>query len=248
MPGLAGRAVLSPSKASAWEPTDIAGCRLWLKADDLGLADDDLVSSWTDSGPNGYTPTASGVNRPTYKTGIQNGLPIVRFDGGSDQMAFPSTAATMMGSSAAGTFFAVLKNDIDTGTARGAPFGHWGSNASSDHLPFSDGNIYSGLGSTARKNCGNPSSTLIAWRPHCVITAASNFRYYIEGGTAFFSTGTNTVGWSTSAPSMGKSVGSYWFDGDLGEAIVYDTALSAADLNIVGDYLASKWAVTWNSV
>jgi hypothetical protein len=33
-----------------------------------------------------------------------------------------------------------------------------------------------------------------------------------------------------------------------GEVILYDGALSATDLNSIGDYLAAKWGLTWNAV
>ena len=61
---------------------------LWLKADAIsGLNDGDLVSSWLDQSGNAFNFSASGSARPTYKTNIQNGNPVVRFNGTSTYMS-----------------------------------------------------------------------------------------------------------------------------------------------------------------
>jgi hypothetical protein len=44
-----------------------------------GLNDGDPVSSWPDSSGNGHNATQTGSARPTFKTNIVNGKPIVRF-------------------------------------------------------------------------------------------------------------------------------------------------------------------------
>jgi len=44
-----------------------------------GLADGDSVGTWTGRGAT--SPTASGSDRPTYKTAIVSGQPVVRFSG-----------------------------------------------------------------------------------------------------------------------------------------------------------------------
>lgn len=71
---------------------------LWLKADALGLSDNDPVSTWTDSSGNGNDATSTGGARPTFKTAIVNGMPVVRFDGSDDFMkvtALPYGAFTI---------------------------------------------------------------------------------------------------------------------------------------------------------
>ena len=56
----------------------------WYQADAItGLVDGNAVVTWLDSSGNGYHVTqAVGAQQPTYRIGIQNGLPAVRFDGG----------------------------------------------------------------------------------------------------------------------------------------------------------------------
>src|SRR5439155_17313853 len=69
-----------------FSPAEIGGLKLWLKADALALNNNDPVSTWTDSSGNGNSPTSSGTKRPTYKTNVLNGKPVVRFDGIDDHL------------------------------------------------------------------------------------------------------------------------------------------------------------------
>lgn len=48
-----------------------------------GLSDGNAIGSWPDKSGNGYDPTQStAAAKPTYKTAIQGGNPVARFDGG----------------------------------------------------------------------------------------------------------------------------------------------------------------------
>lgn len=54
----------------------------WYAADDLVLSDGNLVTNWTDRGPQGNTLIQASITKqPTYRTGIIGGKPVVRFDG-----------------------------------------------------------------------------------------------------------------------------------------------------------------------
>ena len=68
------------------------GLLLWLKADAItGLADNDPVAAWNDSSGNSNNATqGTGANRPLYKVGIVNGLPVVRFDNVNDGLDTPN--------------------------------------------------------------------------------------------------------------------------------------------------------------
>ena len=59
-----------------------------------GFSDGSSVDTWTDMSPNGRDATqATAANRPTYKTSILGGNPVMRFDGTNDVM---TTAAFAM--------------------------------------------------------------------------------------------------------------------------------------------------------
>jgi hypothetical protein len=53
----------------------------WWRADTMGLSDNDRISTWSDSAnSNDLVVTGGAQTRPTYKTGVINNLPVVRFD------------------------------------------------------------------------------------------------------------------------------------------------------------------------
>lgn len=73
-------------------------------------ADGDLVKFWNDqSGTENRLEQGVDVAKPTYRTGILNGKPIVRFDGVDDHMT-PSLSQ-FLGNSTSAAFFAVCKLD-----------------------------------------------------------------------------------------------------------------------------------------
>src|SRR5262245_95497 len=94
-----------------FSPEQLSGLKLWLKADAItGPNDGDPVTTWPDSSGNGNDATqATAAKKPTYKAGIQNGRPVIRFDGVDDILATPSvTMATAF------TLFAVASRPWNT--------------------------------------------------------------------------------------------------------------------------------------
>ena len=81
-------------------PDMVAIPRAWFDANELtGLSDDDPVASWPDlSGHGNDAAHATGSKKPTYKTGVANGLPAVWFDGTDDSMGIPHDASLDFGS------------------------------------------------------------------------------------------------------------------------------------------------------
>jgi hypothetical protein len=76
----------------SFSPSSLPGLAVWFDASQLtGLADGDPVASWTDlSGNARHAAQATSTKRPTYKTNIQNGKPVIRFDGVDDFLATPA--------------------------------------------------------------------------------------------------------------------------------------------------------------
>ena len=71
-----------------------AGAGLVLDARRLtGLNDGDAVSTWADVSGNGWNATGTSTARPLYKTAIQGGQPVLRFDGSNDYMSISSVGA-----------------------------------------------------------------------------------------------------------------------------------------------------------
>jgi hypothetical protein len=60
-----------------------------------GFSDGNTVETWTDLSNNGRNATQStAANRPTYKTSIQGGNPVLRFDGSNDSLATGTFASS----------------------------------------------------------------------------------------------------------------------------------------------------------
>ena len=73
---------------SAFRPTDIAGCRVWLDAAQLNLADGAAVSSWANFGAGPQPVIAAGA---TFRERGLSGMPVVRITQGSGKIRFTGT-------------------------------------------------------------------------------------------------------------------------------------------------------------
>ena len=70
--------------SAEFQPTDIANCQYWFRAD-LGITKDgsDFVSQWDDQTANGRDLSES-TNKPLWVDSLINSQPAVRFDGSND--------------------------------------------------------------------------------------------------------------------------------------------------------------------
>lgn len=241
-----------PSTA-AFSPSDLSNLGVWYDASEItATADGAALAQWNDrSGNARHALQATGANQPTYRSTaavvpLANARPVVQFNGTSSFMNVPD----FLTSFTAGTAFVVFRVTTDppattnNSSAAGAPLGRWGDSTDANHQPFSDGNIYDSFGTTARLNTGNPATALTAFHIYSVMSAASDWRSYING-TLFFSTATNTVGWRT-APTLGRvsnaGQGDYWLDGSIAEVVFYGRLLNATERGQVETYLRDKYA------
>lgn len=76
------------AEVAPFDPHGEGALAWWLEADKLtGLADNDPVSSFDNAGDLTATFTAASTARPTYKTAILNGKPVIRLDGTDDALS-----------------------------------------------------------------------------------------------------------------------------------------------------------------
>ncbi len=143
------------------------------------------------------------------------------------------TLPDFMSGFTASSVFMVLK-DVLLGGAD-VSMTHWGTNGDSDFYPFSDGGVYIGDGSTARKTCGTAITALDAFHIFSLTSASGAWNLYLNGASQF-STGSNTVAF-TSSPAFGRNT----WGGDVAEIIVYDSALGSTDRGSVESYLNTKY-------
>lgn len=129
-------------------------------------------------------------------------------------------------SGAAGTFYWRQQN---SGTNSSPVVSDLGSAGTENYWPFVDGDIYTEIGSNARKSCGLPGVDLSTSMVNTCVTAASNWILRLNKA-AYFSTATNTVGWGSS-PRLGKGFGGVVSYGFLHGLIWYNVAHTSTNWN-----------------
>lgn len=211
-----------------FSPDTISGLKLWLKADALVLSDNDAVASWTDSsGLGNHAVQATEAAKPTYKTAIQNGKPVVRFDGTDDFMACPAiTAASGM------TCFCVGKVTLATN------FGmFFVVNAALFELR------QNGVAGTAQLFSGTGTvngADALGWHAYSFATNGSNLSQLWTDGA---SNGTRAEGQACGTPVIGaRLAASLPMNGDIAECLLYDSLLSDSNRQLVEAYLKAKYA------
>ena len=224
-----------------WTPsTPVNGLKLWLKAD-AGVTKDanNQISAWADQSGNGNNALQSTLgNQPLWVGSAVNGKPVVRFDGANDVI----TAAGVTGTMNAFTVIwitnpAQLSSYNQTLVASGGS-----SQFQSQNL--GQGSAQVGIGSTAMTQ-GNgagqiPLDTIVpnTWQ---------RFAFTMNGGpAAFYKNGALVASKNMTLPSawtgfqLGVNSGDT-INGDLPEVLVYNRALSDAELQAVDTYLKNKY-------
>ena len=222
------------------DPVGVSGCKLWLDAavsayeDNIGTvpADGDAVYGWYDKSGNGWRAIqTSGTLKPIYKTGIINGLPVLRFDGSDDYMNLglylerPYTV-----------FLVHVKKGAGGGNARAvAGSGNWFMGSGAGYYRHFAGSDYVSNNVLAETvdapKLGTARNT----------GAANGSTYWID--QADITSQPNAIGVCGSmAVGSGPGGGDY-YNGDVAEVLVYDTALSPADRQLVWDYLGPKYGL-----
>jgi hypothetical protein len=249
------------ASSGGFEPTSIAGLKLWLDAADtstISLSGSN-VTQWNDKSGNGYNfAQGTAANRPSSGTRTQNGLNVIDFDGTNDFL--PTTAAksafNFLNNTTA-TLFLVLKNDSTTGVQW--MFGNnGGSNAQIGILSYNSGTNFisrNGNGSgtwtydiTVAGNTTNAKYLTYKSDP-ANATAANRIKLALDNG-AFSGANTETQAASASDSTRDFSIGDAAspdtgipMDGFICEFLIYDTILSNDDITNVQTYLSGKWAI-----
>ena len=232
-PGSSNVIVISPTQAASL-PT--AGLRAQWKADSIEQASGSNIIQWDDSSGNGYHITCSFGNFPRLETSGVNGKPAVRFDG-----FYFNYVPDLFSGLTEGEAFMVLKADNDPGV--GTTMGLWEFPRNDDNTayPYTDGVVYDGFMTTARKTLGNPSTDLETWHVYNSTSQASNYVARFNG-TVLFSTAANTVK-TTGARILGGGSSIYAWYGYIAELIIYDHGLTAGERTNVHLYLNDKYAL-----
>jgi hypothetical protein len=232
-------------------PPPTANLQGWFKSDSIvGLNDGDSVLSWPNDASEGSYPTyylkdTASTNPPTYQTDGFRSLPRVQFAGASSQVLRwiekDSLADIDMTGWTAATIFVVMKVNNDPALSGFTDSGMYtfGSPDFATHHPYVDGIIYESFCTTSRKPLSDPAPSLASLHVWNVISAASDYRTYLNG-SLFSSTGSNTFSGNNTGAWLGRSI-SVYLDGDIAEILIYDIAVSDIVRASVYEYLNEKW-------
>lgn len=221
------------SGGGGFVPTDIAGCKLWLKGDGSAYntgttqaTDGQTVTTWVDaSGQGNDSVQTTGARKPVFKDigGVKSLL-----TAGAEWMDTTWSAGSTC------SIFVVYKN---SGTSNG----RWVSGGNNWLLgPYSfNYSYYSATGFAGGSTSSNSNTTI---RVHNAVQTSGGAQHWLNG------TSQGTVG-SAGAPGIISAPGTYLSGGELGsghiyEVIGYDSALSTGDREDVEDYLGAKYGVT----
>lgn len=239
------------SIGGAFTPSSVGTLALWLDASQItGLADAAAVSSWSDLSGNGkHAVQATAAAKPTYKTAIQNGRPVVRFDGTSDGLQTP---ALTLGATTGITLYwagnvpaATAATQLLAETAVGAGNFQIYMSATPSLTFGQQGNI--GLTNWVI-NAASGLTGPVVWCGvfNTTLPAATESQGY-KNGTLVGALGTNNDNSSAFADKTfdigaRANATSLWCACDIYEILVYSSALSGANRAKVDRYLRSKWA------
>lgn len=236
--------------AVGFNPLSIPGCVLWLKADGdvyntgtTQATDGQSVSTWADASGAGNNATGFGAIKPTFKTNILNGKPILETNGTHGYMTgvMSITGTTL-------TVF-VVSTTGSTGSAYGRLLAL--ENASGGDFAATDACAAITLNGsqqiTTFRNSNIPGNVSTTDGVHFVATATYNgtnglLRKNGTGEVSMSSSGSFAITkYGISAKTDGSSLAGAL---QLAEVLVYNTALGTTAREYVENGLGAKWGIT----
>lgn len=224
-----------------FSPSQLTGLTGWYDPSDTSsiTSSGGSVSQINDkSGSANHATQGTAANQPITGTRTINGLNSLDFDGSNDNLVLPPAMYPL--ATGAWTYFAVFQSDVSSGAARIVV----GSTAGTVNH-----GIY-GFGYNARQGTGQTAIT-----PYSTTNADLNGHIYVgrRSGTFVEAFGDNgdygslntAADAALSAFVIGSSAST--MDGRLGEVIMYNRALTDAEVNQIGAYLQSKWGIAWTA-
>ena len=215
-------------------------------AGSTAASDNDTIQEWHDFNTNGEEATqTAGASRPTYKTSIQNGQPILRYDGSSDALDLTAVFA----SSSAAHIFMVVKLDYVA-----ASFARLLDMSNSWYIFANDTNPYRNINITYDKPTSGPS--ILGIQAVDATFIDSNFglleirfdgtgpespsSYDIDHNEVSL---TPTNGGNFSASASANVLGHTTFKGDMGDVAMYGQVLTGTDRTEWITHLTDKWGL-----
>lgn len=225
---------------------------LWLKSDQ-GVTGGANASKWNDQSGNGFNVAQSAAgNQPFIQTNRINFNPTLQFDGANDYL---SLTGGILGN--ANTFtdvyaFVVSRTNTISASSIFYENASGGSPQFNFHSPWNDNNLYWDAGNTGTNrlavNWGGAINTPFMWALQASTTATpSGARQDIfRNGFRIANDGTmnSFVGNNNNFFIGSSSTTTNFYNGDIGEVIIYTGPLTAIKTQQIQSYLALKYGIT----
>ena len=221
-------------------------------------ADGDGIDTVTDSAASAKNArqTVSG-SRPTYKTGIINSKNVARFNGSSGFLYLPSSRGI---TNNIGGFTAAIVYRLATTTGAKGLFEFQRGGGGTDRRIALDNLATTGQFEQLGRRLDADSSASryggsAAASTNYIVVASWDFTnalsWVYQNGTAMLASGAFGTAGNTSAtnstedPTIGSFglYGSTLFNGDIGEVVFWDSALSTVNRDAVEVALGAKWGI-----
>lgn len=224
--------------------SDIPDLALWLETSlessfiQREAQDKVQISTWYNnqntSPKNNAAQTTQSKQPSFYEDAFNGAIPAIRFDGSNDFLIFD-------GSNLANTNYTIFvveqrrsnasNNYFLGGTEASTLFLGYSSNT---EITFSQSDNAISYGSVASYNIPTP-------RIHTVNLSNAGKRYWLNGASVA-SNSTQTMISSFAGAALGRSVSSY-FNGDIGEVIIFTRALRTDERMAIENYLSKKYDI-----
>lgn len=238
-----GNAFISFGEAP-FSPADISDLKLWLDVSDAATITKDVsdfVSQWDDkSGEGNDVSQATGSQQPLWVDAVQNGLPIIRFDGIDDFLAISSFIGGAL--TQPNTIFVVTKMaSISSGSNSFVFDGTASSNRNALlDLQIISANGYSLFAAALIQNTTTAIDTTNILLYDMIFNTVSSELFRSGVSLVSGDVGTNTLTGITLAAEFG---GGFNSNIDIAEIILYNKILTSQERTDVRNHLNTKWGL-----
>ncbi len=220
-----------------FDPRSISGLVCWLRAGVADTLTSGRVAQATDlSGNNNHGAQPVNTCRPVPGAAGYRGRPYWACGGVAgatiSKLLFPANAFDAL--TAAEVFFSFRRAEDPPNNGVG---GLHGLDSVQSLIPYIDGKVYDGLGSSARKTTNVSTAGVTAnFCIYNVTTTTTEWTCRLNG-TQLYTTPTNTVAWP-SAPSLLCNVAnSSWLYGEFYDFVLINHKVTAAERSLISAFL-----------
>lgn len=223
---------------------------LWLDASDSGtiIQSAGSVSQWNDKSGNDYNAVqANVIHQPTTNMRVINSLNALDFDDGTNSQFLNLAYSDLYSGMAHGESTIFVVGELDAaGSGYDAFIGGESASTANRFFIGQDGTdiaYVNGIGSTIRAPKANSNAHIYSMAKNASNLLQGYVDGVLQGSQSFTDEDLVNI-------NIGSNDASGGFDlnGSIGEVIIYNRLLTDTESNLVGQYLAGKWGISWTDI